>query len=345
MRLGIVGLPGSGKLTIFQALTGSKVEQGAHKGSHIATVQVPDQRVDALNGLFKPEKTVFARLEYLLPSGTRSYVPDGRSDESFWSEARPCDALIHVVRNFHQPGGEDPHPRDDVLKLETDMIFADLVVVERRIERLDQDKKRGKESDAEERQLVEACLSMLEAQNPLRDDSGLATAYQLKGYTFLSAKPLLLLFSNDDEDKGLPAWDGSPELSNALVIRGKLEMELSELPPEEAAEFSAVYQIEGFARDRVIRHSCDVLGLISFFTVVNNEVRSWMIPGGSPALEAADVIHSDMKRGFIRAEVIAYEDLTAAGSYQKAKKEGKVRLEGKTYIVQDGDIITFHFNV
>ncbi|MBW1741964.1 MAG: redox-regulated ATPase YchF [Deltaproteobacteria bacterium] len=345
MRLGIVGLPGSGKSTIFQALTGSKVEQGAHKGSSIATVQVPDQRVDALSGLFKPEKTVFARLEYLLPSGTRSYVPDGQSDESFWSEARPCDALIHVVRNFHQPGGEDPRPRDDFLKLETDMIFADLMVVERRIERLDQDNKRGKETDAEERQLLEACLSMLEAQGPLRDDRALAGAHQLKGYTFLSAKPLLLLFSNDDEDKSLPAWDSSPELLNALVIRGKLEMELAELPPEEAEEFSTAYQIEGFARDRVILHSCNVLGLIAFFTVVNKEVRSWMIPRGTPALEAADVIHSDMKRGFIRAEVIPCEDLLSAGSYQNAKKEGKVRLEGKTYVVQDGDLITFHFNV
>jgi GTP-binding protein YchF len=345
MRLGIVGLPGSGKSTIFQTLTGTKLEEGAHKGPRIATVQVPDQRVDALKGLFKPDKTVHARLEYLLPSGTKTPVQDRQRDESFWSEARPCDALIHVVRNFHLPGGEDPHPRDDFVKLDTDMIFADLVVVERRVERLDLDKKRGKETDAEEHRLLEVCLSMLEAQNPLRSAPALAAAHQLKGYTFLSAKPLLLLFSNDDEDKSLPAWDGSPEISHALMIRGKLEMELSELPPEEAAEFSAAYQIEGFARERVIRHSCDVLGLISFFTMVNNEVRSWMVPGGTPALEAANVIHSDMKRGFIRAEVVAFEDLTAAGSYQKAKKEGKVRLEGKTYEVQDGDVITFHFNV
>lgn len=345
MRLGIVGLPGSGKSTIFQALIGSRLEQGFHKGPRIATVQIPDQRVDVLNRLFKPDKTVFARLEYLLPSGTKPSVQDGQRDESFWSEARPCDALIHVVRNFHLPGREDPRPRKDFLKLDADMIFADLVVVEKRIERLDLDEKRGKKTDAEERQLLEACLSMLEAENPLRHDPALATAHQLKGYTFLSAKPVLLLFSNDDEDKTLPAWDGSPEISHALMIRGKLEMELSELPPEEAAEFSAAYQIEGFARERVIRHSCDVLGLISFFTVANNEVRSWMIPSGTPAPEAADVIHSDMKRGFIRAEVVAFEDLTAAGSYQKAKKEGKVRLEGKAYTVQDGDVITFHFNV
>jgi GTP-binding protein YchF len=345
MRLGIVGLPGSGKSTIFQALSGRKPEHGAHKGPRIATVQVPDDRIDALRGLFKPDKTVHARLEYLLPSGTRPSVPDGPIDESFWSEARPCDALVHVVRNFHLPGGEDPHPRDDFLKLDIDMIVADLVVVERRIERLDLDKKRGKETDVEERQLLEACLRMLEAQNPLRSDRALATAHLLKGYTFLSAKPFLLLFNNDDEDRNLPTMEGYPEVSHALMIRGKLEMELSELPPEEAAEFSAAYQIEGFARERVIRHSCKVLGLVSFFTVVHKEVRSWMIPGGTPALEAADVIHSDMKRGFIRAEVIPFDDLTAVGSYQEAKKQGKVRLEGKTYEVQDGDVVTFHFNI
>jgi ribosome-binding ATPase YchF (GTP1/OBG family) len=306
---------------------------------------VPDQRVDALNRLFKPDKTVYARLEYLLPSGTKPYTPNGHGDESFWNEARPCDALIHVVRNFHQPGGEEPHPRDDFLKLETDMVFADLVVVEKRIERLDQDKKRGKDINDEERQLLEACLHMLEAQKPLRDDPQLATAHLLKGYAFLSAKPLFVLFNNDDEDVSLPTWEGPPELSNPLVIRGKLEMELSELSPEEAAEFFAAYQIKGFATDRVIQRSCIVLGLISFFTVIHNEVRSWMIPGGTSALEAAEVVHSDMKKGFIRAEVIAYKDLVAAGSYQQAKKDGKVRLEGKTYIVQDGDVITFHFNI
>jgi GTP-binding protein YchF len=345
MRLAIVGLPGSGRSTIFQALAGIKSEEDTHKGPRIATVQVPDERIDALQGLFQPDKTVRARIEYLLPSGTKSPVQDGQKDEGFWSGARPCDALIHVVRNFRLPGGEKPHPKDDVHSLDTDMIFADLLVVERRIERLDLDRKRGKETDPEERQLLETCLGMLEAQNPLRHSPSLARARQLKGYTFLSAKPVLLLFNNDDEDKNPPAWEGPPEGGRALVIRGKLEMELAELPPEEAAEFSAAYQIEGLARERVIRHSCEALGLISFFTMANKEVRSWMVPAGTPAVEAADVIHSDMKRGFIRAEVVAFETLAAAGSYQKAKKEGKVRLEGKTYVVEDGDVITFHFNV
>ena len=345
MRLGIIGLPGSGKSTIFQTLTRSKPEEGAHKGHHIATVRVPDQRVDALNRLFKPGKTVYARVEYLLPYGTKTYIPDGQGDESFWNEVRPCDALIHVVRNFHRRGGEAPHPRDDFIKLETDMIFADLVVVEKRIERLDLDKKRGKEISAEERRLLEACLRLLEAQRPLGDDPELATAHLLKGYTLLSAKPVLVLFNNDDEDENPPPWKEPPELYNPLVVRGKLEMELAELSPEEAVEFLTAYHIKSSAMDRVIQHSCSVLGLIAFFTVVHDEVRCWLIPRETTALDAAEVIHSDMKKGFIRAEVLAYDDLMAAGTYQQAKKEGKVRLEGKTYVVQDGDIINFRFNV
>jgi GTP-binding protein YchF len=345
MRLGIIGLGGSGKSTIFQALTRSKPEEGAHKGHRIATVRVPDQRVDALNRLFKPAKTVYARVEYLLPYGTEAYSLHGQGDERFWNEVRPCDALIHVVRNFHQRGGEAPHPRDDFLKLETDMIFADLVVVEKRIERLDLDKRRGKKISAEEHRLLEACLRLLEAQRPLRDDPELATAHLLKGYTLLSAKPVLVLFNNDDEDESPPPWEEPPELYNPLMVRGKLEMELAELSPEEAADFLTAYHIESSAMDRVIQHSCSVLGLIAFFTVVHDEVRCWLISRETTALDAAEVIHSDMKKGFIRGEVLAYDDLMAAGTYQQAKKEGKVRLEGKTYIVQDGDIINFYFNV
>jgi GTP-binding protein YchF len=345
MRLGIIGLAGSGKSTIFQALTRSKPEDRTHKGHSIATVRVPDQRVDALKSLFKPDKTVYAQLEYVLPYGKKTYRQDGQGDESLWNDVRPCDALIHVVRNFHQPGGEPPHPREDFLKLETDLIFADLVVVERRIERLDLDKKRGKETSAEECRLLEESLRMLEDQRPLLDNLELANAHLLKGYTLLSAKPVLVLFNNDDEDETPPPWERPSDLYEPLVVRGKLEMELAELSPEEAAEFLSAYHIEGSAVERVIRHSCRVLGLITFYTVVHKEVRAWMVPTGTAALDAAGVIHTDMKQGFIRAEIIPYDELVAAGTYQQAKKEGKVRLEGKAYMVQDGDIVTFHFNV
>ncbi|NVM57688.1 MAG: redox-regulated ATPase YchF, partial [Desulfobacterales bacterium] len=231
------------------------------------------------------------------------------------------------------------------LKLESDMIFSDLVVVEKRIERINVDKKRGKKVSDEEQGLLEAFLKVLEGERPLRDHPELAAAPLLKGYAFLSAKPVLIIFNNDEEDESVPSWQDTPALANALVVRGKLEMELAELPPEEAAEFLAVYHIDRSATDRVIQHSCRLLSLISFFTVVHDEVRCWLIPRETAALDAAGVIHSDMKKGFIRAEVLAYDDLIAAGTYQQAKKEAKVRLEGKTYVVQDGDVIYFRFNV
>ncbi len=345
MRLGIIGLSGSGKSTIFQALTGSKPEERIHKGHSIVTVRVPDPRVDVLKGLFKPDKTVYAQLEYILPYGKKACKSDQEGDESLWNDVRPCDALVHVVRNFRQPGGEAPDSQEDFLKLETDIIFADLVVVERRLERLDLDKKRGKEISAEEHRLLEESLRMLEDQRPLRDNPELANAELLKGYTLLSAKPVLVVFNNDDEDETRPTWDGLSEPYESIVVRGKLEMELAELSPEEAADFLTAYHIKSSAMERVIQHSCDVLGLITFFTVIHKEVHAWMIPKGTAALDAAGVIHSDMQKGFIRAEVLVYDELMAAGRYQQAKKEGKIRLEGRNYTVQDGDIVTFHFNV
>jgi len=287
MRLGIIGLPGSGKQTIFHALTRSQPEEGFDKKHRIAMTRVPDLRIDALNRLFKPDKTVYARVEYLLPY-SKAYSLEGQRDESLWNEIRPCDALIHVVRNFHQRGGQAPHPRDDFIKLETDMIFADLVVVEKRIERLDLDKKRGRKPNPEELRLLKASLCMLESQRPLRNNPDLANAPLLKGYALLSAKPVLVLFNNDDEDEDPPPWQEPPGLYNPLVVRGKLEMELAELSAEEAAEFLTAYHVKTSAMDRVIQHSCSALGLVAFFTVIHKEVRSWMVPKGTTALDAAD---------------------------------------------------------
>jgi ribosome-binding ATPase YchF (GTP1/OBG family) len=250
-----------------------------------------------------------------------------------------------VVRNFSLPGDEAPHPQEDLLGLEADMVFADLVVVEKRMERMDLDRKRGKEMNDEELGLLERCLKTLETERPLRDQPELPLAPLLRGYTFLSAKPILTIFNNDDEDETCPSGLDLFSPRNALVIRGRLETELAELSPEEAAEFLEEYHVKGSATERVVRHSCDLLGLISFFTVVHEEVRCWMIPKGTTALDGAGVIHSDMKKGFIRAEVLAFDDLIACGTYHQAKKEARVRLEGKDYVVQDGDVIYFRFNV
>ncbi len=345
MRLGIIGLPGSGKSTVFQPLTESTPEQWAPQGPIIMTVQVPDERVDGLNELMKPQKTVYAHLEFLLPHGSTPYGKGRKDDETRWAEIRPCDALVHVVRNFHLPGDDPPSPGEDLQKLETEMVFADLVVVEKRIERIKLDAKRGKETSREELALLEACLKRLEDEKPLREDPQFSTTPLLRGYALLSAKPVLTVFNNDEDDEHLPQWAGPPSPSHTVVVRGALEKEIAELAPEDTAEFASAYHVQDSLAARVVRGSCDVLGLVSFFTVVNREVRCWLVPKNTKALEAAGVIHSDMQKGFIRAEVLPYDDLVTAGTYQQAKKEAKVRLEGKDYFVEDGDVVYFRFNV
>jgi GTP-binding protein YchF len=345
MRLGIIGLPGSGKSTVFQALTGSKPEEWGKKVPLIGTVHVPDERVDTLTRLFEPKKTVYAYLEYVLSYGAKAYTQDRKGDEGLWTDVRACDGLVQVVRNFRLPGDDVPHPKEDLLSLEAEMIFADLVVVEKRIERMDLDKKRGKETNDEELGLLEKCRKVLGDERPLRYDPELALAPLLRGYTFLSAKPVLTIFNNDEDNEAYPDGQDPSALENALVVRGKLETELAELSPEEAREFLEEYHVRRSATERVVRKSCDLLGLVSFFTVVRDEVRCWMIPKGTTALDAAGAIHSDMKKGFIRAEILAFHDLIASGAYHQAKKEAKVRLEGKDYMVQDGDVIYFRFNV
>jgi ribosome-binding ATPase YchF (GTP1/OBG family) len=234
---------------------------------------------------------------------------------------------------------------DDYRSLDQDLIFEDLIVVERRLERLALDQKRGKKPDPEELNLLERCQESLENEHPLRETGELAAAHKLRGFAFLSAKPQLALFNNADEDDRLPDLTDGPAKADAMVIRGKLEQELARMSPEEAAEFQSEFGVAAAAADRIIQRSYALLGLISFFTVGDDEVRAWTIRRGTPALDAAEVIHSDIKKGFIRAEVLAYKDFLATGSHAEARKQGTVRLEGKHYAVCDGDIINFRFNV
>ena len=341
MKLGIIGLPRSGKSTLFDALTKNRV--GAeHKGEdRIAVIRVPDDRVDALSQMYQPKKTTYAQVEYFLPG----YRKDSLKDQSVWTAVRDCDALLHVVRNHATYGFEKQTPSEDFIKLDQEFILSDLVVAEKRLERLELDRQRGNPIDNEELSLLDECRKTLENEIPLRKKAELASARKLRGFTFLSAKPVLVLFNNEDDDDGLPDAKDVSSQETCLVVRGKLEQELAQMPPEEAAEFLAEFNIPASAMDRVIQQSYALLELISFFTVISNEVRAWTIKKATPALEAADAIHSDMKRGFIRAEVISFQDLMDAGSYAEAKKRGTVRLEGKTYEVQDGDVIQFRFNV
>jgi len=347
MKLGIIGLPQSGKSTVFHALTGArgeKEERGASRSDpRIATITVVDERVDFLTQLYHPKKTTYAKVEYLLPSEISA--SSFGSDAGVLNQVRVCDGLLHVVRNFEEAGGSPVTPEKDFRRLEEEMILSDLEVAEKRIERIALDRKRGKKPDGKESALLESCREHLEKNLPLRDVQELAFEPTLKGFTFLSAKPMLVIINNNDEDETLPKWDRKPENLEFLVVRGRLEMDIAAMSPEEAEEFLEAYHIQESALDRVIKRSYDVLNLISFFTVISDEVRAWSIPTGTPALHAAGAVHTDMQKGFIRAETLSLGDLKRCGSFQEAKKAGLVRLEGKDYQVKDGDIINFRFNI
>jgi len=343
MKLGITGLPGSGKTTIFEALTQIFSDSGNKSENRVNTTSVPDSRIDVLSGMYNPQKTIFAQVQYFLP-GMLAHHKE-KSDDNLWTQVRDCDALIHVVRNFRGPGLEEPRPHQDFSRLDQELIFADLVVAEKRIERMESEKKRGRKINDEEFSLLSKCLKNFENEKPLRKVPELATAQLLKGFAFLSARPEIALFNNEDDDQEIPEPRDTGTKENCMVMRGKLEHEIARMSAEEADEFLKEFNIKDSAKNRVIKQSYDLLGLISFFTVGEDEVRAWTIKKGTSALDAAGAIHTDFKKGFIRAEVVSYEDLIDAKTYPEARKRGKVRLEGKTYPVQDGDIINFRFNV
>jgi GTP-binding protein YchF len=350
MRLGIIGLPQSGKSTIFKALTGARGIKGKErtkKGDQlIATVNVPDERVDYLTELCKPKKTIYAQVEYLLPPKIVDSDHAQREKENIiFNAVRTCDGLIHVVKNFQLFGGPSPTPEEDLFKMESEMILSDLMVAEKRIERIKSDENKGKDINIEELSLLIRCKDILSEDRPLRDHTEIATSALLKGFTFLSAKPMLVISNNSDEDQEPPKMPHIPDRIGVMVVRGKLEMEIEEMGPEEAKEFLSAFHIESSLLDRVIKRSFAVSNLISFFTVVENEVRSWTVTKGTSAIEAADLIHSDMKKGFIKAEVLAYDQLARYGNFSEAKKDGHLKLEGKEYQVQDGDIIRFRFSL
>lgn len=347
MKIGIVGLPGSGKTTIFNALTGSSVETSAYPGGrrdpNLAVVKVPDQRLERLAALYTPRRVVPAQVQYVDVAGTISKEEGQKAMDELLNLLRPVDALIHVVRGFPF-GGLEPRPQEDYESFESELIFTDLLVVERRLERLTADRKKGKKGDPVEMELLQRAKALLEREEPLRADPELARAPELRGYAFLSAKPCMVVLNLPDEAQGPPPLEPAPG-TIVIPIRGNLEMELAQLEGEEAEAFREEMGGDEPATNQVIRESYRFLGLISFFTVGEDEVRAWTIRRGTNAQRAAGAIHSDLEKGFIRAEVVSYDDLMAAGSYAAAQKAGKVRLEGKDYIVQDGDILNIRFNV
>ena len=351
MRLGIIGLPGCGKTTVFNALTSSSAQVSdfsmVERGPNLAVVKVPEPRLPFLAKLYNPKKVTEATVEYVDVGGLTGTTHKGEElGEAFLNHIRPVDALVHVVRNFRHPLHGVPDALGDMSRVETELILADLLVVEKRLERIVAERKKGKKENPEELRLLEQCLETLEASNTLRTLGDILDVPIIRGFSFLSAKPMLMLLNQAEENgQPLPKEITDRITGPWLEIVGKLEMELAQLPAEETSEFMEELGLEKLARDQVIQASFRLLGLISFFTANEQEARAWTIKEGSSALKAAGVVHTDMERGFIRAEVVAYDDLEKAGNYAGAQKQGLVRLEGKDYIVQDGDVIFFRFKV
>jgi len=347
LRIGIVGLSQVGKTTLFQILT--RAHAPAHGAgrteSHVGIVRVPDARLDRLAEMFHPPKTVHATIEYLdTPGSIIDLTRAGVQSQSL----RELNALAHVVRAFESEtvAGEGAvNPARDIEDVELELILSDLAVVEKRVERLEKDVKKQKNAALEkELQVLKLCKSSLEKQIPLRDASLSAEDERvIRGFTFLSLKPMLYVLNLGEKDVGranaaeqFAQQAGLKHRPHTAVaaICGKVEAELAELEESEAAEFLASYGLEESAIFRLIHASYQLLGLISFFTLGDDECRAWTIRAGTSALEAAGEIHTDLQRGFIRAEVVKVEDLLAAGSFAEARTRAQLRLEGKDYIVR-----------
>jgi ribosome-binding ATPase len=361
LRAALIGFGSSGKSTLFQLMTSVKETGRAAHGKGEATVgisKVLDVRLDTLAEMYQPRKKTPATVEFTdlaMPGGTGG--AQALVDVAAYKNA---DALVHVLRAFQDPSVPHPggsvDPARDAQAMEDELILADLGVVERRLERLEKDLKKHRTTDLErERAVLLQCKSALEEGRPLRalDLKG-DDLKRLRGYQFLSAKPLLIVINLDEAQLGdggierAAAVTGlAPFLSHAataaVAVCAKIELEIGQLEAADAAAFLADLGLAESGLNRVISASYDLLGYISFLTVGEDECRAWSIPRGTPAQLAAGEIHSDIQRGFIRAEVVSYDHLMARGSMNACKEHGEVRLEGKEYIVQDGDIINFRF--
>ena len=362
MQIGIVGLSNSTKTTIFNALTKSQEETAVTSSGqvevHTAIVEVPDPRVDKLSEMFNPEKTTFARVQYNDVAGLKiGSGQDGSLDGQLLNTISQSDAILHVVRAFEDD--RIPHPDGnvnairDLTALEFEFLISDLQIVERRVERLDHDLDRKgtypeRTADQAELDVLTRIKTTLENEQPIRSmEFSPAEVKITRGFQFLTAKPELIALNVGDDGSEDPADFSISKNENGDIVclHGALEMEIAQLADDDADLFMAEYGITEPGLNRMIRLNYELLGLQSFFTVGEDEVRAWTIPQGATAVEAAGTIHSDLSRGFIRAEVVRYQDLIDAGSLGEVKKLGKTRLEGKDYIVQDGDILNVRFNV
>jgi ribosome-binding ATPase len=360
MKIAIIGLPNSGKTTVFNALTRGTAETAAFSSGqlepNLATVKVPDARLGVLAQMFSPKKVTAADVQYVdmggLSSGARQ---QGGLPPVLLNYIGGADALLHVARAFED--STVPHPEGsvdlarDVASVDLELIFSDLSIIERRLTKLTAEISKMSAKDRElriaERDLLLRLQAELEAERPIRDvELNEDEDRLLRGYQFLTAKPLLLVINIGEQAiKSPPSFAYPQRNSEVVALCGKVEAELAQLDDEDSQIFMEDLGVTEAARDRVIAESYQLQGLMSFLTAGPDEVRAWTIRRNTPAVEAAGAIHSDIQRGFIRAEIVAYDDLVRAGGMNEAKKAGTVRLEGKTYIVKDGDVCHFLFNV
>ncbi len=382
MKLSITGFPNSGKTTVFNVLTGMDMETttyptliSAGAKPHIGIVKVPDKRIDKLSSIFDPRKTTYATVEYIDYAGITAATAGGNvsQDTSVFNLIKDVDAIVHVVRAFEDESVIHPMEKIDSLRdvktFETELILGDLEFVEKRIERMELAAKKGKKQVESEKQLLLKCKEALENEIPLRNV--LFTDEEKRfmlSFQCLTTIPEIIVLNigekdiNTEETRKLQSevenyFKGNqdttplgidPDASGrpVIVLCGKIEMEIAQLPEGEAKAFLDDLGIDEPAMYRLCRVSYESLGLISFFTVGDDEVKAWTIKRNTAALKAAGKVHSDIERGFIRAETVSFDDYISSGEEMvKARKRGLVRLEGKTYIVKDGDIINFKFNV
>jgi len=365
MHIGIVGLPFVGKTTIFNALTSAQAKTGEYsvsKEPNRSVVKVPDPRVQKIAEMFNPKKVTPAEIEYIDVAGMVKPSESGHTDKDKEAEIffhlRGVDALAYVIRLFRDENIIHPlgsiNPLRDMENFDLDLTILDLETIEKRMVKLEKSYHTTKAPEEKrEYDLLTKCKTTLEKGTPLRDiDFAPEEIRFLKGYSFLSYKPILIILNLGEEDlterENLEKdFSSKIKSKHSLVsaICGKLEMEISRLEENDRASFLEDLGLKEPAKDRMISTSYKLLGLISFFTGNQNEVKAWAIPSGTKALRAAGTVHTDMEKGFIKAEVINYDKLIEAGSIHHAREKGQVRLEGKDYIVQDGDLIFFRFNV
>jgi GTP-binding protein YchF len=346
MKLGIIGLPQSGKTTIFNAITRGDTPTTASAGRfevHTAVVDVPDPRVDKLSAMFQPKKTIYAKVTYADIAGLESGTAKSGISGQLLNQLAQMDGFILVTRGFeddsvlHTMGSIDPARDADIMLSE--LLLNDLIAVERKLERLTEERKKGgtdKVDNERQTALFQRLREVLSDNTPLRKvELSAEESRILSSFGLLTRKPVLIVF-NMGEGQTAPVWEFE---TPSVALQGKLEMEIAQLSPEDASVFMQEYGIEELSLNKMIRLSYDLLQVQSFFTVGEDEVRAWETRRGATAQEAAGEIHTDLQRGFVRAEVVHYDDLVSLGGMNEAKTKGKLRLEGKEYIVKDGDIV------